>query len=159
VVSSICALICETRPSISAFLPAPSTIVVFSFVDHDLLGFAEHVEVTFSSLMPRSSEITCAAGQDRDVFQHGLAAVAEARGLHGSDLEAAAQLVHDEGREGFAFDVFRDDEQRTARLHDGFEHRQHRLQRGELLLVEQDVGRRRARPSILSALVTKYGER
>src|SRR4030095_4115240 len=30
VVSSICALICETRASMSAFLPAPLTIVVFS---------------------------------------------------------------------------------------------------------------------------------
>ncbi|GIX15602.1 MAG: hypothetical protein KatS3mg118_3561 [Paracoccaceae bacterium] len=35
--------------------------------------------VTFSSLMPRSSEIDLAAGQDGDVLQHGLAAVTEAR--------------------------------------------------------------------------------
>ena len=46
--------------------------------------------------------------------QHGLAAIAEARRLDGRDLQRAAQLVDDERRERFAFDVFRDDEQRTA---------------------------------------------
>jgi hypothetical protein len=56
--------------------------------------------VTFSSLMPRSSE----------------------RG------------------DGFAFDVFRNDDQRLAGLHNRFEQRQHRLQARQLLLVEQDVG-------------------
>jgi hypothetical protein len=55
-----------------------------------------------------------AAGQDSDVLQHGLAAVAEARGLDGSDLEAAAQLVDHERGQGFAFDVFSDDQQRLA---------------------------------------------
>ncbi len=42
--------------------------------------------------------------------------------------------------EGLAFDVFGDDEQRLGGLHDGFQDRQHGLQGGELLLVEQDVG-------------------
>ena len=77
---------------------------------------------------------------DGDVFQHGLAAIAEARRLHGRNLEAAAQLVDDQGRQRFAFDFFGDDDQRTSGLHDGFQDRQHRLQAGELLLVDQDVG-------------------
>ena len=81
-----------------------------------------------------------AAGQDRDVLQHGLAAIAEARSLDGRDLEAAAQLVDDEGGERFAFDVFGDDDERLAGLHDGFEQRQQFLQARELLLVDQDVG-------------------
>ena len=42
--------------------------------------------------------------------------------------------------ESFAFDVFRDDDQRLAGLHHGFEQRQQLVQRGELLLVDQDVG-------------------
>ena len=50
----------------------------------------------------------------RDVFQHGLAAIAEARSLHGAGIQRAAQLVHHEGRERFAFDFFRDDQQRLA---------------------------------------------
>jgi hypothetical protein len=85
--------------------------------------------VTLSSLMPRSSEITCAAGQDGDVFQHRLAAIAEARRLHGGDLQAATQLVDDEGGERLALDVLGDDHERLARLHHGLEQRQHRLER------------------------------
>ena len=80
------------------------------------------------------------AGQDRDVLQHGLAAIAEARCLDGGDLQATAQLVDDEGRQRFAFDVLCDDEQRLAGLHHGLEDRQHRLERGQLLLVDEDVG-------------------
>ena len=90
--------------------------------------------------MPRSSAISLAAGQDGDVLQHGLAAIAEARSLHGRNLQAAAQLVDDERGQSLAFDVLGDDEQRLAGLHHGFEHRQQRLQRRELLLVDQDVG-------------------
>ena len=90
--------------------------------------------------MPRSSLIDCAAGEDGDVLQHGLAAIAEARRLDGRDLEAAAQLVDDERGERLALDVLGDDQQRLARLHHGLEHRQHRLQAGELLLVDEDVG-------------------
>ena len=36
--------------------------------------------------------------------------------LTAHDLERAAELVDDERREGFAFDVFGDDEHRLARL-------------------------------------------
>ncbi len=46
-------------------------------------------------------------GQDRDVLQHGLATVAEARSLDGSDLQAATQLVDDQRGQSLAFDVFR----------------------------------------------------
>ena len=63
-----------------------------------------------------------ATGEDGDVFEHGLAAIAEARSLDGGDVERAAELVHHEGREGFAFDVFRDDEERLAGLGDLLEH-------------------------------------
>jgi hypothetical protein len=55
-----------------------------------------------------------AAGEDGDVLQHGLAAIAEARSLDGSDVQRATQLVDDEGRERFAFDILSDDEQRLA---------------------------------------------
>jgi hypothetical protein len=51
-----------------------------------------------------------AAGEDGDVLEHGLAAIAEARSLDGSDVQRATQLVDDEGRERFAVDVLSDDE-------------------------------------------------
>ena len=75
-----------------------------------------------------------------DVLQHRLAAIAEARRLHRRDLQAAAQLVHHQGGEGFTLDVLGNDQQRLAGLHDALQQRQHRLQAGQLLLVDQDVG-------------------
>ena len=96
--------------------------------------------MTFSSLMPRSSAISVPRGQDRDVLEHRLAAIAEAGRLDGRDLEAAAQLVDDQRRQRLALDVLGDDQQRLAGLHHRFEDGQHRLQRRELLLVDEDVG-------------------
>src|SRR5688572_13325783 len=46
------------RPSISVLEPAPSTIVVFSFSIVTFLAVPSISRVTFSSLMPRSSEMT-----------------------------------------------------------------------------------------------------
>src|SRR5437764_14006466 len=109
-------------------------------VDHHLLGATEHGERDVLELDAEIFRDRLATGQDRDVLQHGLAAIAEARSLDGCDLEAAAQTVHDQGGERFAFDVFSDDHERLAGLHHGFEQRQQFVQRGELLLVDEDVG-------------------
>src|SRR5437667_2088455 len=109
-------------------------------VDHHLLGAAEHLQRDVLELDAEIFRDRLTAGQNRDVLQHGLAAIAEARSLDGGDLEATTQTVDDEGGESFAFDVFRDDDQRLAGLHHGFEQRQQLVQRGELLLVDQDVG-------------------
>jgi hypothetical protein len=48
-------------------------------------------------------------------------------GLDRRNLEAAAQLVDDKRRQGFAFDVFGNDEQWLAGLDDGLEDREQRL--------------------------------
>src|SRR5947208_10149476 len=109
-------------------------------VDHHLLGATEHLQGDVLELDAEIFRDRLTTGQNGDVLQHGLAAIAEARSLDGRDLEAATQTVDDEGSEGFAFDVFRDDDQRLAGLHHGFEQRQQLVQRGELLLVDQDVG-------------------
>ena len=81
-----------------------------------------------------------AAGEDRNVLQHGLPAVTETGGFHGRNLEAAAQLVHDQRGNRFTFDILSDNDEGPTRLHDGFQYGQHRLQAGEFLLVQQDVG-------------------
>jgi hypothetical protein len=65
-----------------------------------------------------------AAGQDRHVFEHRLAAVTKARRLDRGDFQAAAQFVDDERRQSLAFDIFGDDQQRLAGLNDSFEQRQ-----------------------------------
>src|SRR5690606_33960905 len=108
-------------------------------VDGDALGFAEHADRDVLELDAEVFGNHLALGQDRDVLQHRLAAIAEARSLDRRDLQAAAQLVDHQGGQRFAFDVLGDDEERTAALHHGLEDRQHRLQVRELLLVDQDV--------------------
>src|SRR5262249_29577377 len=80
-------------------------------LDHHLLGAAEHVDRHVLELDAEIFTDRLAAGQDRDVLQHGLAAVTEPRCLHGRYLEAAAQLVDDEGGERLAFHVLGNDQQ------------------------------------------------
>ena len=81
-----------------------------------------------------------AAGQDCDILQHGLAAVAEARRLDGHAGEGAAQLVDNQRGQRFALDVLGDDQQLLAGLHDLLEQRQDLLNVGDLLVGDQDVG-------------------
>src|SRR5947208_11425967 len=90
-------------------------------VDHHLLGAAEHLQGDVLELDAEIFRDRLTTGQNRDVLQHGLAAIAEARSLHGCDLQATTQTVDDEGGESFAFDVFRYNHKRLAALHHGFE--------------------------------------
>ncbi len=87
-------------------------------VDGDLLGLAEVGNLDVLQLDAQVFGDGLAAGEGGDVLQHGLAAIAEARRLDGRDLQRAAQLVDDQGRQGFAFDVLSDDQQRLAALRD-----------------------------------------
>ena len=82
--------------------------------DRHLLGAAEHVERHVLELDAEIFGDDLAAGEDGDVLEHRLAAIAEARRLHGRDLEAAAQLVDDERGKRLALDVLGDDEERLA---------------------------------------------
>jgi hypothetical protein len=86
------------------------------------LAWPRSLSVTFSSLMPRSSLTTSAAGEDRDVLEHGLAAVTEARRLDGGHVQRATQLVHHERGQGLALDVLGDDDERLLAARHGLEH-------------------------------------
>src|SRR5258708_4890741 len=153
------------RASISFFLPAPSTIVVFSFEMVTFLARPSICSVTVSSLMPRSSEIawppvrtamSCSIALRRSpkpgaftaaTFRppRSLLTTSVARAtlvvnkLRGG-LKVAAQLVDDERGESLAFHVLGDDQQRLAGLHHRFEQREQLLQARQLLLVDEDVG-------------------
>src|SRR5215469_2327069 len=109
-------------------------------VDHHLLGAAEHVQRHVLELDAEIFADRGAAGQDGDILQHRLAAITEARRLDRRDLEAAAQLVDHERGERFALDVLGDDQKRLAGLHHSFKQRQQLVERGEFLLVDEDVG-------------------
>jgi hypothetical protein len=111
------------------------------FLAHfDALGLAQ---VGQGHLLQRQADFFgdhLAAGQDGDVFQHGLAAVAEARGLHSHGLQDAADGVDHQRRQGFAFDVFGNDQQRTAGLGDLLQRGQQVTDVGNLLVVQQHEG-------------------
>src|SRR5262249_27226422 len=128
-----------TRLDVLLFAGAVDARVLF-LLDDDLLGAAEHLQRHVLELDAEVFRDELAAGEDRDVLEHGLAAVTEARCLDGRDLEPAAQLVDDERGKCLALDVLGDDHQRLARLHHRLEYRQHGLQAGELLLVQEDIG-------------------
>ena len=115
-------------------------MVVLSLSDNNLLGAAQVAMMAVSSLRPVSSVMTAAAGQDGDILQHGLAAIAKARGLDGQHVEHAAQLVQHQGRQRFAVDVFGDDDQvALADLDQFLEQRDDVRGGGDLLVVDQDV--------------------
>src|SRR5690606_16143973 len=80
------------------------------------------------------------AGKDGDVFQHGLATIAEARSLDSSGLEDATDVVDNQSGQGFAFNVFSDDEQRTAGFCNLLQNRQQIANVADLLVVDQDIG-------------------
>ena len=126
------------RPSIASPEPPPSTMVVLS------LSIVTFLALPRSSIVMRfelDAEIFAddlAAREDRDVFEHCLAAVAEAGSLNGSDIQRAAQFVDNQGCERFAFDVFSDDEQRTAHFGNLLEDRQKIAHVRDLFLVDQD---------------------
>ena len=70
--------------------------------------------VSFSSMTQFFAD-DLAAGQDGDITEHFLAAVAEAGGLDGDAGEGAAQLVHNQRGQRFAFHVLSDDQQLACR--------------------------------------------
>src|SRR6202043_2539986 len=79
-------------------------------VDHHLAGAAEHVDRHAFELHAELFRDQLATGQDRDVFQHRLAPVAEAGGLDGGDLEATGHAFDNQRRQRLALDVFGDDQ-------------------------------------------------
>src|SRR5690606_16304543 len=106
--------------------------------DFDALGLAQ---IGQGDLLQRQAHFfsdDLAAGQDGDVFQHGLAAVAEARCLDGHDLQDAADGVDHQGGQGFALDVLGDDQQRAAGLGHGFQRGQQVTDVADLLVEQQD---------------------
>src|SRR5690606_21328812 len=100
----------------------------------DLLGLAEVLPLDVLELDAEVLADQLATGEDRDVLEHRLAAVTEARRLDGADLERAAQLVDDQRGERLALDVLGDDQQRLALAGDLLEDRQQVLHRRDLLL-------------------------
>ena len=126
-VSSICCRNLVTA-TLDLFLGAGAVDDGRSFLaNDDLSAFTEHVEGHAFQLDTDVLGDDLSLGQDRDVFQHRLAAVTEARRLYGGDLEAAAQLVDHQGRQGLGLNVLGDDQEWLGAPYDRLEHGQQRL--------------------------------
>src|SRR3990167_3240668 len=107
-------------------------------VHHHALGGTEQAGIGLLEAHAEFLGDHRARRQDRDILQHGLAAVTEARRLHRADLEDTADVVDHQGRERLAFDILGDDQQRPALLGHAFQDRQHLADVGDLLVVDQD---------------------
>ena len=107
-------------------------------VDLDALRSTQILEGRAIELLPKVLHERSRAGKNRDVLEHLLAAITEARCLDGSDFDRAAKLIHDERRERFAVDVLGEDEQLAAALHDLLEQGEQVRHGGDLLLVNED---------------------
>src|SRR5262249_49443615 len=96
-------------------------------LDPDPLGLAQHVERDVFELDAEVFADDLAAGQDRHVLEHRLAAVAKARRLYRGDFQPATQLVYDERGQRFTLDILGNNQQRLPRLHHRLEQRQQGL--------------------------------
>src|SRR6267378_2515226 len=108
-------------------------------VDGDFLGAAEVLKLHVLELDAEVFGDGLAASESGNVFEHGLAAVAKARGLNGGALQRAAELVHHEGGKRFAFHVLSDDQEGLAHLGGLLEKRGQVLHRADFLLVDEDA--------------------
>src|SRR6266508_3661483 len=108
-------------------------------VDDHLPGLAELRELRVLELEAHLLGDHLGAPEDRDVLEHALAAIAEARRLDGDGCERATQLVDDDRRERLALDVLRHDQQRATGLDHLLEHGQDVLDGADLLVRDQDV--------------------
>ena len=80
------------------------------------------------------------AGENGDILQHIFSPVAIAGSFHCNYIESTAQLVHDQGGQGFAFHILRNDQQLCAGLYDLLQQGQDLLNVGDFLVRDQDAG-------------------
>jgi len=102
-----------TRPDVRLLAGAVDDRRII-FLDDRPPGAAEHVERDVLELDAELLADELAAGEDRDVFEHRLAAIAEAGRLDGGDLQPAAQPIDDQRSQHFALDILGDDQERTS---------------------------------------------
>src|SRR3954469_19467703 len=104
----------------------------------DAAGRAEVLEGDRVELAPDLFADHGPAGQHRDVAEHLLAAITEARSLDREDLDRPLELVDDQRGECLAVDVLADDQRGLALLNRLLERREHVRDTGDLLVGDQD---------------------
>ena len=109
-------------------------------VDLDLTGAAEVGDGQILQIHIQLGGRVSAAGQDGDVAEHFLTAIAEAGRLDADAVEAAAQTVDEQGGQGVALDVLGDDDELLSALDDLLQNGQDVLDGRDLLVGDEDVG-------------------
>jgi hypothetical protein len=108
-------------------------------IDDDGLSAAEVLEAEVFEFDTEVFGDAAAAGEDSDILEHGFATIAEAWGFDGAAVEGAAEFIDDEGGEGFAFDLFGDDEEGFTAFGDFLEDGEEILEVTDFFLVDEDV--------------------
>ncbi len=110
------------------------------FVDDNALTRAEVVDSEAFHLDAEVFGNNLATGEDSEVFQHGLAALAETGSLDSDNVQGAAQTVDNQSCQSFTFDVFSDDHQRLGHLGALLENGQELFHVGDFGFLDQDEG-------------------
>ena len=108
------------------------------FVDDDSLRAAEIFNLDVLELNSEVFAYGLPVRKDCDVLKHRLASIAKARRFHRASVQRATQFVDNQCRQRFAFNVFRDDQQRLALARNRLEQRKQIAERGDLLLMNQN---------------------
>src|SRR5579859_877643 len=110
------------------------------FARHHFAGAAQVAQGRRFQLLAQLFGDDRAAGEDRNVLQHGLAPIAKAGGFDGQHVEHAAQLVEHQGGQRLAVHVLGDDHQvALANLDQLLQHGHDVGRGGDLLVVDQDI--------------------
>ena len=108
-------------------------------VDLYLLSATELVDLGLLDVETKLLGDNFAACQDSDILQHFLTSVAKARSFDSYAYEYASQLVQNDVCQSVALNVFSDDDELLASLYDLLEQRQNVLNRGDLLIGDENV--------------------
>ena len=106
-------------------------------VNDDALGAAQVFQPDAFQLDAQVLADELAAAEDGNVLAEGLAAVAEAGGFDGANVDGAAELVDDQGGQRLAFHFLGDDEERLANLGDLLQQGQEVFEAADLLFVDR----------------------
>ena len=105
-----------------------------------LVASAEHIQsglLQFQSLLLADNDT---AGKHGNVFEHGLAAVTEARSLDSADLQSASQTVDYQGGKSLRIYILGDNQQGASALGSRLQNGQEVFDIADFLVVKQDVG-------------------
>src|SRR3974390_2795596 len=127
------------RPSMSDFLPAPLTMVVFSFSTVTFLARPSMLIVTFSSLAPRSADTMVPPVRIAMSSSIALRRSPKPGALTAATLRPPRSLFTTRVRKCLAFYIFGNHEERLAGLHHRFEERQQLVESREFLFIDQNV--------------------